>query len=195
MRQQFSIFQKANQQGFSLIELMLVMTIISALAVGAFVIYPKVQSGRQATYEAQILSSAQTGIKRMVSGDYTGMSAALARQAELFPAQMNSATAGELTNQFGGDVTLSGATVANGVPTDTTGTTFGPFFRISYTNVPTDVCIKLAPALANSFDGVRIGTDSGANLIKNATTGVFNPGVVPARCNSAANVTMEFISS
>ena len=42
--------QARNQGGFSLIELLLVLAIIAALAVAAFIVYPRVQAGRNATY-------------------------------------------------------------------------------------------------------------------------------------------------
>lgn len=48
--------KRINKKGFSLLELLLVLGIIAALIVAAFIVYPKVQDSNRATTEAKNIS-------------------------------------------------------------------------------------------------------------------------------------------
>lgn len=154
--------QARAQGGFSLIELLLVLAIIAALAVAAFIVYPRVQAGRNASYESQVLSSAQAGVKALfTTNNYHNLDDAVAYNAELFPANMNGPTVTDgIVNQWDGEVTASGADRDGN---DSTGAP-ARFFKFTYRNVPTDVCIRLAGSAVNNFGGVFIDPDNAGGL-------------------------------
>ena len=152
--------QARNQAGFSLIELLLVLAIIAALAVAAFIVYPRVQAGRNASYEAQILSSAQAGVKALfTTNNYDRISKAAAFNAEIFPKNMN-LSATSIQNQWSGEVDVSPSSSAGAA-----GTAVGTpdrYFRIIYTNVPADVCIRLVGAAVQNFGTVLVNPANAA---------------------------------
>lgn len=180
--------------------MLLVLAIIAALAVAAFVIYPRVQAGRSATYEAQVLSSAQASVKALfTNNDYKALAPTVARQGKFFPDNMNGTAAGTLINQFDGAVTLYGAAVDTSDGTVTVdaaaGTTVRRHFAITYAGVPTEVCIKLAGSAVQNFNGVFIGGTAAANMVKNPATGAITEANIVTGCSSASNVDMTFVSN
>lgn len=134
--------------GFSLIELLLVLAIIAALAVAAFIVYPRLQAGRSADYEIKVLTAAQAGVRALfTSGNYTHLSNEVAQNADLFPKDMNIST-GQIRNQWGGWVSI--------LPAEHGGS--NRYFKIDYTGVPTDVCIRLVGAAVKNFGRVDVST-------------------------------------
>lgn len=182
--------QARSQGGFSLIELLLVLAIIAALAVAAFIVYPRVQAGRNASYEAQVLSSAQAGVKALfTTNNYRNLSKAAAFNAEIFPANMNLSTT-SIKNQWDGEVEIGPSTSAGAAATGT-----GPvrYFRIVYTNVPADVCIRLAGAAVQNFGTVLVNpanAAAGGGVVVqdtySATTTALNEANIATNCKPAA---------
>lgn len=152
-------FNNARAQGgFSLIELLLVLAIVAALAVAAFIVYPRVQAGRNATYESQVLSAAQAGVKALfTTNNYTNLTEEVATNAEIFPKNMN-IDDGDIQNQWNGDVLVGPATSA-GAAGPATGVQ--RYFGFVYPDVPTDVCIRLAGAAVQNFGTVRVDAANG----------------------------------
>jgi prepilin-type N-terminal cleavage/methylation domain-containing protein len=182
-------------QGFSLIELLLVLAIIAALAVAAFVIYPRVQAGRSATYEAQVLSSAQASVKALfTNNNYAALNEEVALKGKFFPDNMTgqiddgvNPPSTVIRNQFDGLVALTGADAAGGAVT----TPPARFFAITYEDVPTEVCIKLAGSAVQNFNGVTVG----GQVVKAAATGAITEANIVTGCSDAATVDMVFISN
>lgn len=143
-----------NQGGFTLIELLLVLAIIAALAVAAFVIFPRVQAGRAATSNAQLLSAAQANLKAIyTSGNYSSLDTEVAIQAGLFPDTM-ATDATTLINEWEGDIDVYGSDKAGVVAT-----TGARYFTVVFPEVPEDVCKRLVPATAGNFGRISIGTE------------------------------------
>lgn len=181
--------QARSQGGFSLIELLLVLAIVAALAVAAFIVYPRVQAGRNATYEAQVLSAAQAGVKALfTTNNYAKLSTATAVNAAIFPANMNvSATA--IENQWAGDVVVGHADPSTGAITQggPSTATIQRYFGFSYEDVPTDVCIRLAGSAAQNFGAVYVGGETlvkAQNLYGDAPTGAdaLDESVIATQC-------------
>jgi hypothetical protein len=65
---------------------------------------------------------------------------------------------------------------------------------ISYANVPSDVCVKLAGA-AGGFDGLAIGNTPVKNTFPNAARIELDEAAVTTACNATPTVTMLFKSN
>lgn len=161
----------SKNQGFSLIEILLVIGIIAVLAIAAFLVFPSVQASSRANTEQSNIMSTAAGVKNLYSGRY-GTAAAQdltgqVNQARIFPSSMN-----------GGD--YAAATVINsswGTPVTVTGNV--GTFDIDYSGMSPAVCLKLVPGLLQNFEAIDV---SGAALTRQST-----PGDVVTACQSAAD--------
>lgn len=92
---------------------MLVLGIISALVVAAFIVYPKVQASQRAQAESNNIATIQAGVKSLYTSasSFTGLSNTVAVQAKIFPDNMlsGSESAVKPINAFKGDVILGAA--------------------------------------------------------------------------------------
>lgn len=167
-----------SSRGFSLIELLLVLAIVAALAVAAFIVYPKVQAGRNADAEAKIIIAAQAGVKAMITTkDYRNITNEVAVNAEIFPAHMKFSDT-EIRNQWGGEVDIYGSTTGATVPTDPSRP--ARYFTIRYRNVPTEVCIRLVGQLLPHFGAVRLSSSNGVSGHGEKVKDLFtNPQIDP----------------
>lgn len=179
-------------QGFSLIELLLVLAIIAALAVAAFVIYPRVQAGRAATYEAQVLSSAQASVKGLFqSNNFASLSDAVAIQAKVFPESMVDSGTG-FRNQFGGFVLVGAAADVSGA--NPAPGARAPFFRFVYEEVPAEVCQKLGGSASSNFAGILVGPTGGTGTVVKSSTVSFTEAALVTACGDTT-ATMTFVSN
>lgn len=185
--------QARSQGGFSLIELLLVLAIVAALAVAAFIVYPRVQAGRNAGYEAQVLSAAVAGAKAIfVSGNYTTLDNTVANNAELFPTSMINGADG-IVNQWEGAVVIEG--------TDAAGADTGAvrrYITITYPEVPRDVCMRLGASAAQNFGRVAVGGDTPTVIIDTfdnvETNNVVDEAALTSSCGNGPN-TMVFTTN
>ena len=65
MKKTVLIKNKKSKKGFSLLELLLVLGIIAALVVAAFIVYPKVQASQRAQAESNNIATIQAGVKAL----------------------------------------------------------------------------------------------------------------------------------
>lgn len=105
--------KRKSKKGFSLLELLLVLGIIAALVVAAFIVYPKVQASQRAQAESNNIATIQAGVKALYTSasSFTGLTNTVAVQAKIFPDNMLSGTgtATKPINAFKGNVTLAAA--------------------------------------------------------------------------------------
>lgn len=165
------------QRGFSLLELLLVLGSISALIVGAFIVYPKVLAAQRAEAESKNIAAIQAGIKSLYAGSatYMGLTNSAANKAEAFPVNMiKIAGAGtNIVNTWKGYVTLAPATTG---PSGTAGSAF----TITYTGVPAAECSKIISVVVSNFYLAQVGTrtvkDVESNLDVEAMTEACSNG-------------------
>lgn len=187
--------QARSQGGFSLIELLLVLAIVAALAVAAFIVYPRVQAGRNASYESQVLSSAQAGVKALfTTNNYARLTTPVAVDAEIFPSNMK--VGATIENQWAGVVT-AGPALATGADGPATGV--ARYFKFVYPNVPTDVCIRLAGAAVQNFGTVLVGTEVVQDLYTGAAAGALDEAKITTGCKgetaTPGRATITFVSN
>jgi prepilin-type N-terminal cleavage/methylation domain-containing protein len=153
------------QSGFSLVEILLVIGIIGALMIGAFIVYPKVQLSRQVNeiVERNTIVAAST---QQFFGDrsYTGLTTATALSAGILEQSQTITPWGAM------DIAATGT---------------GNGFRIDYTALPLDVCRKLVAALESNASALRVGS----TFVKNTTT-AFNVLTAPTNCTAGATVSV-----
>lgn len=124
---------KKSKKGFSLLELLLVMGIIAALVVAAFIVYPKVQASQRAEAESKNISLIQAGVKSLYSGasSYSELSITTIVKAKILPESMTkiSGMASSMVNVWTGNIGVNSADTG---PSGATGSSF----IITYRSVP-----------------------------------------------------------
>lgn len=136
---------KNQYKGFSLLELLLVLGIITALIVSAFIIFPKLKSSANAKAEASNLNTINAGIKELYNSQatYIGLNNTVAIQAKVVPD--NIIKGGDIVTSFGGEVIIDNLTLSDGY-----------VYYITYVDVPPDVCINMLAGLRGGFEQVYI---------------------------------------
>lgn len=188
-------FSRSKQQGFTLVELLLVLGVLALIAITAFIIYPSVQAGTQANSEAANVTTITASVKNLFgsAGNYSGLAAAGSFNgcpAFLYPSDMlqgvdpatvTSAAACTPTNVWGGSVTLA------------SGGTNGSEFVIAYTipNAP-QACEKFIADVAANYDVVGVGSATDAS-IKPSGGAILPAGIVTA-CTATASPVIYFTS-
>jgi prepilin-type N-terminal cleavage/methylation domain-containing protein len=176
-----------SSQGYTLIELLIVLAIIAALIVGAFYLYPKVQASRSANAEAVILQSFQANMKSLfTTGDYQKVTNIVTTEAGMWSNQMIGATpSATITTEWGTLATVLPSTAEGGVPTAGQA---AQYFVVTYPGVPSDVCQKLVPALVGSWEKVTVGTTVVQDL--NAAPAVqYDPSALASSCGGSSSST------
>lgn len=148
-----------NKKGFSLLELLLVLGIIAALVVSAFVVYPKVRDARYIDIEAKHIAQIYASVKNVYTGqpNYSGLSTTtLAMPTQFFPEDMLSKKITWAISSWGGYVVVDSNKVSPSGGTDSS-------FTISYSDVPDSVCIRLITAVEGAFFNIYISNQKGIN--------------------------------
>lgn len=158
-----------NKKGFSLLELLLVMGIIAGLIVGAFIVYPKVQSYRNVKIEVSNISTLKaetTALYASTSGnipDALSLNPILTKSKSVPDSMKYSST--KLRNVWGGDVYVGTYDIAASAS-----------FAIQYNHVPKDDCAKLVMQTATGFEQVVVGSemagDTGGIIREGSSRGV-----------------------
>ncbi len=171
---------RKSKKGFSLLELLLVLGIIAALVVAAFIVYPKVQASQRAQAESNNIATIQAGVKALYTSasSFTGLTNSVAVQAKIFPDNMLSGSGSSATpiNAFKGNVVVASADTGPSAAT-------GSSFTITYSNVPAAECTKIITAAAGNFYTAGVGT---AGNVK-AAGGGLDVAETATQCESGGN--------
>ncbi|MCK3083668.1 type 4 pilus major pilin [Escherichia coli] len=169
-----------SKKGFSLLELLLVLGIIAALVVAAFIVYPKVQASQRAQAESNNIATIQAGVKALYTSasSFTGLTNTVAVQAKIFPDNMLNGSGSSATpiNAFKGNVVVESADTGPSAAT-------GSSFTITYSNVPAAECTKIITAAAGNFYTAGVGT---AGNVK-AAGEVLDVAKTATQCQTGGN--------
>jgi len=187
---------RKGRKGFSLLELLLVLGIIAALIVAAFIVYPKVQAYRNVKIEASNISTLKSEISSLYSSTIGSMPNSYSLNGVLINAKVvpeNMIIGNKIRNTWGGDVYTGTYDIANAAA-----------FVIQYNHVPRDECAKLVMQTATGFEQVVVGSEVAGDpygIVRNGSNrGVvfginklgdgetaLNVASVTAACNVGAN--------
>ncbi|NNQ95496.1 type IV pilin [Escherichia coli] len=186
MKKTVLIKNKKSKKGFSLLVLLLVLGIIAALVVAAFIVYPKVQASQRAQAESNNIATIQAGVKALYTSasSFTGLNNSVAVQAKIFPDNMlsGSGSAAKPINAFKGNVVVASADTGPSAAT-------GSSFTITYENVPAAECTKIITAAAGNFYIAQVGSAT----VKEAG-GTLNVAATAAACSDANSNKLVFTS-
>lgn len=181
-------FKMKKGKGFSLLELLLVLGIIAALIVAAFIVYPKVRTSQAVDAEAKNIATIRSGILALYASQATiagNINNTIAINANIFPENMLQKSGNTVTgvvNSFGGKVTLSA----------TNWVSFGKVVaNVQYDNVPKDVCVKLITAVGPTMEIIAVGSYWAKNEMANVSYSVSNTADVCDKI-SGENGTITF---
>lgn len=138
---------------------MLVLGIIAATVVSAFIVYPKVRDARYVDIEAKHIGQIYASVKNVYTGqpNYSGLATtAVAMPAQFFPDDMISKKITWAISSWGGYVVVDANDVSpSGLAASS--------FVISYSDVPDSVCIRLITAVEDAFYNIYISNQKGVN--------------------------------
>lgn len=172
--------------------LQLLLGVLLLMGLASFFIYPHVGSPRHTTYEGQVLSSAQAGIKATPENDYRTLDVRWARENEIFPDNMNQAD-GTIKNSWGGRVHV-GPALIDGAHSDQNEEP-AKFFYIDYTKVPSDSCVRMATSVAQNFGGVWVNEQRIQDLYSMPPSEFREDEVIEARNLNKAWAQLRVVSN
>lgn len=181
-------------KGFSLIEMLLVLGVLSVLLIAAFVIYPQVRLSQQTNIEISnilaIRANMETTLGRI--GNYTLISATdltqVANNARVFPETMNNGnySTSNITNVWGGSVNITPTTATNA------GVAAGWAYVIRSRDIPAEACVQMVARTISSFKTIQINYVSG-QAGENINFGNYDLANVTEKCNRRPLTTVNFV--
>ncbi|RKP44591.1 type 4 pilus major pilin [Trinickia fusca] len=162
------------QKGASLLEGIAYLGIAAIVVIGAIALLNSAFSSANSNQLNSELSAEQTASRKLfmtTQGNYGGadFTTALA-SAKGFPQSLTVDTKGDVTNAWGGSVTVAG-----------NATTAGQF-AITYTAVPEDVCINSLTSTTEGWLGVAVGGNA-----------AIQPPITPVQAKKACAATNTII--
>lgn len=171
-----------SKNGFSLLELLLVLGIIAALIVAAFIVFPKVQSEQRANQTIQDIAAIDASIKSLYASKagYDGISTKVLINANVFPDTMTTTVEGQAYNIFKGRINVSEVTNLS-----------RPAYQISFYGIPPTECSKIVSGLWGRFFQIEIISGSGMN-VKSYDGQTMKLSTITKQCNNSDSATLMF---
>lgn len=139
-----------DKKGFSLLELLLVLAIIAALIVSAFIIFPQIKISQEVSSESKNISVLRSGLASLYQSTQIPNNIEMnqiAINADVVPYNMLDGTTNKIRNVWGGDVYVGSYYMVQG----------SPILVIQYNHVPADACAKLVMGTAFNAEQVVVG--------------------------------------
>lgn len=161
------------------------------LLVAVFVIFPQVTGRSPANTAQSDIITLTAGIKNMhgnqslnaEGGGYARLSNEQVLLARIPPKSMQKD--GGIYSEWGPvHIFPANKEITLGPPYD--------LFVISYTNMPSSICVKLVPGLHQNFEAIFIGSQP--NPLKTGARVALSPAEVVRHCSAAKTVHVDFVS-
>ena len=185
-------FKKYKQQGFTLLELGIVVTIALILVGVGVTKVPKIMADNRANSEIaelpQIVTNTQKAVMNQQS--YTGMTLDTLIRLDVFPQNrvtIPGAGAATATNRWNGAITFAAGTIS----------TAGDIGRYIYAGVPASECKNVLLGVAQNFRRIYVDSANsaaaGAGTLVKADGAAVDPVSVGTACTGAASsITFDF---
>lgn len=185
--------QKRKQKGVTLVELSVAVAVMGLIMAGALVGVPKLMMSLKTTQTITELQKIMTNVHGAFgTGELTGSNASgtaetIAR-SQIFDDLPVGTAANTFKNKFGGVVTGETGVVDAAVQTGV---------KFSYSNVPTDACMKLIPQVKDSFttieaNGTTVKAYGAGYAPAELAAACGRPATPSATVNNANVVTVTF---
>jgi prepilin-type N-terminal cleavage/methylation domain-containing protein len=149
-----------RQRGLTLIELLLVLVVVLAIAVTGFILFGQTSAGQKAQDGQTALMAVSTSVKRVVNGrNFTGVSSAVLVQADVVPE--NLVVGSTIVNPWGGLITVAPAGIASGANNS---------YSIQFEGVPREACNQMIANTHPQFYRVQVGSSVLINRDASDTT-------------------------
>lgn len=172
--------KRTKRNGFSLVELLLVLAIIAALSVTAFIIYVKVSDNMRVAKEIFNITNARASIVSMYKSapSYEGINSLPEETLRMIfnSTMFKSGGMGQPFNTYGGQVAVVPVSI---------GSNMNAGFMLSSPMVPNDDCIKIVSGLKGSFMGIDV---NGETLKEKSSDIVSNNAIISACSRNDSNV-------
>jgi prepilin-type N-terminal cleavage/methylation domain-containing protein len=181
-----------KQKGFTLLELLAVLIIIAILGMGLYFTLARVQASSDANTEGKHIDLVTSAVKQLYAGsnNFTKVTTAYVVQSGAVPADLLSgggsttSTGTTINNKWNGTITVT--------PTTVGGATIDNAFTITDTQVPQDVCVKLATNTGNNY---LVVTVNGTSIRAYGDVTAIDPTAAVQQCQSSTtNNTLAFTS-
>lgn len=138
--------KRNNKKGYSLLEVLIVIGIITSIIVSVFYFYPKLKNSNTVNIEVSNLNTILSGIYGIYNGNnYDGISNKLLIEAKIIPNTMVSNTLYKITNSWKGEVIISAYKVKNR----------HSMLSMKYTNIPQDQCALFVSSVEKNFGAIK----------------------------------------
>lgn len=145
----FLNLNRKQKNGFTLIEILLVVGFIAIAGIGVYSVYSKVQINSAANTEARNIDALRAGVKGLFApaASTAGLTNTVVNNASITPQPMRTAAVTDIQNSFGGVVTITPFTQVSA----------NDAFSILYEDVPSAACTKLVTGTGSQFESVLVG--------------------------------------
>lgn len=135
-----------DKKGYSILEIVIVFGIISALIISALYFYPKIRNSNTVNLEVVNLNTILSGIYGLyTANNYNGLSNKILIDAKIVPNTMISNTPYKIINSWKGEVIISPQKTANRTV----------LLKIRYTNIPQEQCALFITAIEKNFGAIQ----------------------------------------
>ena len=187
------INNKKGEKGLSLIESAMVLALAATVTAGVMFYYQSASDSNKTQAAISEVMSATSAINGLYIGqsDYTGLTASVLINSSAIPDNYKDKSANTIRNPFGGDLTVTAGTAAQG---------YG--YSIKLDQLPKSACISLATLnLGTSAAGYGINVTSNAPTLDNNLNSsgmqkeAISPSAASGKCNndSSANTVTYFM--
>lgn len=143
-----------NRKGFTLFEMLIILGFFVLVGLGIYAFYSKVKNSNIALQESKNLNLLKAAVKNLYgnSQSYVGLNNELLNNSRLTPDNMRVFPLvypdSNIKNSFGGAVVVAPVLLVG------SGMNYG--FRISYSKVPGEICVKLVNMINNNMEQITV---------------------------------------